>query len=80
MNRKPPDLETFFREKDIFYQNSFYTIQLGTSKLRTYSKLIKTIGLEYYLGKIQRLENRITMTKFRHVLRGEGMQKLADYL
>ena len=70
-SRKPANIEAFIREKDIFHQTTFYEIQNNSSKLKTYSKFKKTVGIEYYLHKIK---DRISMTKLRlsnHKLRIE---------
>ena len=58
-------IKVFNREKDIFIQSSFFEIQKESSKLRTYSKLKKTFGLEDYLTKIQNINDRVAMTKLR---------------
>ena len=57
-------MEDFIREKDIFHQTSFYEIQNNSSKLKTYSKFKRTIGMEYYLGNIHKIKDRISMTTF----------------
>ena len=64
-NRNPADTKVFNREKDIFYQTSFYEIQNNLSKLKTYSKLKTNIGIEFYLNNIHSIEDRIAMTKLR---------------
>ena len=64
-SRKPANMEAFTREKDIFHQTSFYEIQNNSSKLKTYSKFKRTIGMEYYLSNIHKTKDRISMTKFR---------------
>ena len=59
------NLEASEREKDMFYQTSFLTIQQNTSKLRLFGKLKKTIGLENYLINTKNTTDRISMTKIR---------------
>ena len=51
------------REKDIFYQLAFFNIQQNSSKLRTFTKIRTTIGIESYLTKIHNITDRIS--KFR---------------
>ena len=63
--REPTNMEVFIREKDIFHQTSFYEIQNDSSKLKTCSKLKRTMGVEYYLGNIHKIKDRISMTKFK---------------
>ena len=61
----------FQRLSDHFHQNAFETIQNNNSKLRTYSLIKRTIGLEDYLLNIHNTKNRIAMSKLRlsnHVL------------
>ena len=64
-NRKPPHIETFIREKDIFYQTIFFTLQNESAKLKTYAKLKNYIGMEHYLNSVSTIEHRISMTKLR---------------
>ena len=63
--RHPPNVEAFNREKDMFYQKSFFEIQNNYPKLMTYGKIKKDIGIEPYLINIKNIENRIMMSKFR---------------
>ena len=53
------------REKDIFYQPTFFNIQQNSSKLRTFAKIKTTIGIESYLTKIHNIIDLISMSKFR---------------
>ena len=51
--------------KDIFHQESFSEICKENSKLRTYSLIKNTIGNEKYLNKIENIQERISLAKFR---------------
>ena len=53
------------RLSDQFHQNSFESIKLETSKLRTYSLLKKEIGREQYLKNVYNVKHRVAMTKLR---------------
>ena len=56
---------------DIFHQNAFADIKNENSKLRTYGLLKTEIRKESYLDKIENVQDRISLTKFRlsnHVL------------
>ena len=64
-NKYPAYIDTFNREKYIFYQTTFYEIQINSSKLKTYAKLKTNIGMEFYLSSIGNINDRISMTKFR---------------
>ena len=55
----------FQRLSDHFHQKAFETIQNNNSKLRTYSLIKRTMGLENYLLKIHNTKNRIAMSKLR---------------
>ena len=55
----------FNRLKDIFYQESFADISRENSKLRTFSLLKKTIGMENYLTELQNTKERTSITKLR---------------
>ena len=55
----------FQRMPDIFYQNAFVQIGKETSKLRTYSQLKVSIGLEKYLLTHKNTDDRIQLTKIR---------------
>ena len=55
----------FNRLKDIFHQESFADISRENSKLRTFSLLKKTIGMENYLTEIQNTKERTSITKLR---------------
>ena len=50
---------------DIFHQNAFAQIVKETSKLRTYSQLKGSIGLEKYLLTITNTDDRSQLTKIR---------------
>ena len=50
---------------DIFHQNAFAQIGKETSKLRTYSQLKVSIGLEKYLLTHKNTDDRIQLTKIR---------------
>ena len=58
-SRKAANMEDFSRESDIFHQTSFYEIQNNSSKLKTYFKLKRTISMEYYLGNIHKIKDKI---------------------
>ena len=64
-NENPAHVEAFNREKDIFYQTSFFEIQNNSSKLKTYATLKTNIDREFYLNNIPNITDRISMTKFR---------------
>ena len=58
-------LKYFQRMSDIFHQNAFAQIGKETSKLRTYSQLKVSIGLEKYLLTHKNADDRIQLTKIR---------------
>ena len=64
---KPPFIHKRLFEKlsDAFHQDALCDISKPQSKLRTYSLLKKTIGMESYLTKIINPVIRRTVTKFR---------------
>ena len=64
---KPPFIHKRLFEKlsDTFHQDAFCNISNQQSKLRTYSLLKKTIGMECYLTKITNPVIRRTVAKFR---------------
>lgn len=64
-HRKPPSQLFFERACDIFHQNSFSEIKSENSKLRTYAKFKTEIGMEDYLHKIPKIEDRTSLTKIR---------------
>ena len=55
----------FARMKDIFHQEAFSTINLESSKLKTYKLIKGEIGFEKYLSTIKNTKDRIALTKFR---------------
>ena len=57
--------KAFQRMCDIFHQNAFAEIKKETSKLRTYSYLKTTIGLENYLCTQKNTHDRIHFSKLR---------------
>ena len=56
---------SFERMRDIFYQESFFNIKKENNKLRTFAKVKIKIGLETYLKKCNKINNRIAISKFR---------------
>ena len=54
-----------YLQRDLFHQNTFFTIKQENRKLRTYSIFKKEITCEEYLSKIQNIEVRVAFTKFR---------------
>lgn len=55
----------FKRMTDIFYQESFLTINSEESKLRTFGKLKTDIGMTKYLTQVQRIDTRVALSKIR---------------
>jgi len=51
--------------KDIFYQESFSFINREDSKLRTYGKVKRNIGIEKYLLSNLKIDERTCITKLR---------------
>ena len=59
-----PNTIVFRRERDIFYQEAFYKIQ-NVSKLQTFALIKTDIGPSEYLSVVQKIPDRIAMTKLR---------------
>ena len=53
------------RLKDIFHQKSFSSINETDSKLRTYSLIKESIGMETYLKTIRNINYRVSLSRFR---------------
>ena len=66
-NRQQQNIHRKFLQRicDIFHQNALAEIREGTSKLRTYSLLKTSIGLESYLHTLRNTHDRIQLTKIR---------------
>ena len=62
---KLTSVKIFLREKDMFHQTEFFNIQQESSKLRTYSRIKREIGMQEYLTEIHNLTDRTSMSKFR---------------
>ena len=60
-------LNVFQRLWDMFHQNAFADIKRDSSKLRTYSLLKETIGIEHYLSSQTKIniKDRVAFTKLR---------------
>ena len=58
-------LMVFKRMTDIFYQESFITINSEESKLRTFGKLKTCIGMTKYLTRVKRINTRVALSKIR---------------
>ena len=66
-NNKEAPIEKliFQRLSDQFHQNAFESIRAESSKLKTYSTLKNSIGLEEYLTNIRNVKYRSAMAKLR---------------
>ena len=53
------------RLTDIYYQNTFETIQRETSKLRTYRLVKSTQGMSSYITNISNIKYRVALSKLR---------------
>ena len=61
-NETPAHVMAFNREKDIFYQTSFFEIQNNSSKLKNYATLKTNLDREFYLNNIPNITDRISVT------------------
>ena len=69
-NHVQPDIKNiddklYKRLTDIFYQQSFESIRTTDSKLRTYSLIKQTVGIENYLKRVTNHKLRSGLTRLR---------------